>query len=130
AAITSGTGQIRFQQPLTDDKRVLQAAADRLQSRTYTTKDSQRPVMTEYQALLIDNGNEDVFVYFVDELMRLDPTLPRNMAAAIIQGRASQTVQQASYITNGTLNSLMTLVTNSAALPGRKRTFLTSARFL
>src|SRR6266404_7697583 len=45
AAIASCSGQIGFLQQLTDDKRVLQAAADRLQIRTYTTRDSQRPVM-------------------------------------------------------------------------------------
>jgi VWFA-related protein len=130
AAITSGSGQIGFLQQLTDDKRVLQIAADRLQIRTYTTRDSQRPVMNEYQALLINNGNDDVFGYFVDELMRLEPTLPRTMAAAIIQGRASQIGQQTNYLANGTLISLMTLVKNSAALPGRKLVFLISDGFL
>src|SRR5207253_2564820 len=49
-AITSGTGQIGFLQQLTDDKRVLQAALERLQARTYKVLDSERPVMTEYQA--------------------------------------------------------------------------------
>jgi VWFA-related protein len=130
AAVTSGSGQIGFLQQLTDDKRVLQAAADRLQSRTYTTRDSQRPVMTEYQAQLIESGNDDVFKFFVDELQRIEPTLPRNMAAAIIQGRASQISQQANYITNGTLISLMTLVKNSAVLPGRKLVFMISDGFL
>jgi VWFA-related protein len=131
AAITSGTGQIGFLQQLTDDKRVLQAAADRLQARPYTTTDSQRPVMTEYQAQLINNGNDDVFTYFVDELMRLNPnTYTRNMAAAEIQGRASQIAQQTNYLTNGTLISLMTLVKNSAVLPGRKLVFLVSDGFL
>ncbi len=131
AAITSGTGQIGFLQQLTDDKRVLQAAAERLQARTYTTRDSQRPVMTEYQAQLIDSGNnDDVFTFFVDELLRLEPTLPRNTAAAMIQARASQIAQQTNYITNATLNSLKTLVKNSAGLPGRKLIFLISDGFL
>lgn len=129
-AITSSSGQIGFLQQLTDDKKVLQAAIQRLLPRSYTTRDSQRPVMTEYQALLIESQNEDVFTFFVDELMRLDPTLPRNMAASIIQGRASQIVQQTDYITNGTLNSLMTLVKSTAALPGRKLVFLISEGFL
>ena len=130
AAITSGTGQIGFLQQLTDDKRVLQAAAERLQARAYTTRDSQRPVMNEYQALLIESGNDDVFSFFVDELIRLEPTLPRNMAAAVIQARASQIAQQTDYITNATLNSLKTLVKNSAGLPGRKLIFLISDGFL
>lgn len=129
-AITSTSGQIGFLQQLTDDKIVLQAAAKRLQARTYTTRDSQRPPMTEYQAQLIEAGNDDVLTFFVDELIRLEPLLPRNMAASIITGRASQIAQQTEYITNATLNSLASLVKNSTALPGRKLVFLISDGFL
>lgn len=129
AAITSATGQIGFLQQLTDDKRVLKAAIGRLLSRPYSTGDSQRPTMTEYQAQLIEAQNDDVLNYFVDELMRLE-NLPRNMAASIIQGRAAQISQQAAYITNGTLNSLKAVVKNAAGLPGRKLVFLISDGFL
>ena len=86
--------------------------------------------MTEYQAQLIQAENDDVFTFFVDELMRLNPGLARNMAAAEIQGRASQIAQQTDYLTNGTLNSLKTLVKNAAGLPGRKLVFLISDGFL
>ena len=130
AAIASTSGQIGFLQQLTDDKMVLQAAALRLQGRTYTTRDSQRPPMTEYQAQLIEAGSEDVLRFFVDELIRLEPSLPQNMAASIILGRASQIAQQTDYITNATLNSLATLVKNSASLPGRKLVLLISDGFL
>ena len=130
AAITSCSGQIGFLQQLTDDKRVLQAAADRLQARTYSTKDSERPVMTEYHAQLIEAENEDVLTYFVDELVRLNPTLPRNMAAVEVKGRASQIVHQTDFLTAATLNSFRTLVKNSAMLPGQKLVFLISDGFL
>jgi VWFA-related protein len=70
AAITSASGQIGFLQQLTDDKRVLKAAIGRLLPRPYSTGDSQRPVMTEYQAQLIEAQNDDVLTYFVDELIR------------------------------------------------------------
>jgi VWFA-related protein len=130
AAITSSSGQIGFLQQLTDDKKVLQAATDRLVVRTYTTKDSQRPPMSEYQAQLIEANNYDVLEYFVDELMRLSYQLPRNLAADEIRGRASQIVQQTDFLTNATLNSLKTLVKNSAGLPGRKLIFVVSDGFL
>ena len=130
AAITSASGQIGFLQQLTDDKRVLKAATGRLSPRSYLTGDSQRPIMTEYQAQLIQNENDDVLTYFVDELIRLEPTLPRNAAASIIQGRASQIAQQANYFTNGTLNSLKVVIKNASGLPGRKLVFLISDGFL
>jgi VWFA-related protein len=130
AAITSASGQIGFLQQLTDDKRVLKAALGRLQSRPYSTGDSQRPVMTEYQAQLVEAQNDDVLSYFVDELIRLEPSLPRNMAASMIQGRASQISQQAAYFASGTLNSLRVVVKNATGLPGRKLVFLISDGFL
>jgi VWFA-related protein len=129
-AITSASGQIGFLQQLTDDKRVLKAATGRLSPRGYLAVDSQRPVMTEYQAQLIQSENDDVLTYFVDELIRLESTLPRNMAASIIQGRASQIAQQANYFTNGTLNSLKFVFKNATGLPGRKLLFLISDGFL
>ena len=130
AAIASSSGQIGFLQQLTDDKRVLQAASERLVARTYTMKDSQRPPMTEYQAQLIEENNYDVTEYFVDELIRLSYQLPRNLAADEIRGRASQIVQQTDFLTSATLNSLKALVKNSAALPGRKLVFVVSDGFL
>ncbi|MDX6385451.1 MAG: hypothetical protein QOK48_3024 [Blastocatellia bacterium] len=130
AAITSTSGQIGFLQQLTDDRRVLHAATARLLPRSFATRDSQRPAMTEYQAQLIEAGNEDVFGYFVDEVIRLNPNLPRNMAAAEVQGRASQINQQTNYLANGTLSSLRTLVKNAAVVPGRKLVFVISDGFL
>jgi VWFA-related protein len=130
AAITSSSGQIGFLQQLTDDKRVLHAATDRLLARSYTTRDSERPPMSEYQARLIEANNYDVLEYFVGELMRLEPQLPRNMAAEIIQGRASQMAQQTGFLSMATLNSLKALVKNSAGLPGRKLIFVISDGFL
>ena len=130
AAITSASGQIGFLQQLTDDKRVLKAATERLRPRPYSTADFQRPVMTEYQAQLIQAENDDVLSYFVDELIRLEPSLSRTAAASIIKGRASQMAQQANYFTSGTLNSLKVVVKNTSGLPGRKLIFLISDGFL
>lgn len=129
-AISSSSGQIGFLQQLTDDKKVLQAATDRLLARSYTTKDSERPPMSEYQAQLIEAENYDVFEFFIGELMRLNYQLPRNLAADEIRGRASQIVQQTGFLSMATLNSLKALVKNSAGLPGRKLIFLISDGFL
>jgi VWFA-related protein len=130
AAIASSSGQIGFLQQLTDDKKVLQAASERLVTRTYTMKDSDRPPISEYQALLIEANNYDVFEYFVGELIRLEPTLSRNLAAEIISNRASQIANQGAFITTATLNSLRAQVKNAVGLPGRKLIFLVSDGFL
>jgi VWFA-related protein len=132
-AIASTSGQIGFLQQLTDDRLVLHKAIERITSRGYGYKDSQRPVMTEYQAQLIQQGNDDVLTFFVDELLRLysgNPPIPRNMAAAEIQGRASQIAQQTDFLSSATLAALRNLVKSAAALPGRKVVFLVSDGFL
>src|SRR6185369_12232473 len=64
-AIASATGQIGFLQQLTNDRTVLRAALERITPRTYSVRDNDRPPMTEYQALLIERGDRDVFEFFI-----------------------------------------------------------------
>jgi VWFA-related protein len=130
AAIASASGQIGFLQQLTNDKRVLHAAAERLIAKSYSTQDSDRPPMTEYQAQMIELRNEDVLGFFVTQVMRQNPGLPREVAEAQVNTRASQMLQQAAQLTNATLASLKTLVKTSAGLPGRKLIVLVSDGFL
>src|SRR5215470_799975 len=54
AAITCASGQLGFLQQLTNDRMVLRLALDRLKPKTYQTRDSVRPAMNEYQAILIE----------------------------------------------------------------------------
>ena len=86
AAIASATGQIGFLQQLTNDRMILKRALDRLIPRTYSVRDSDRPPMTEYEALLIDRLDRDVFEFFVTETMRQNPGISRDMAGHIVRG--------------------------------------------
>ena len=97
AVITSASGQIGFLQQLTDNKAVLRAAIDRIKARPYWVRDSERPLMTEYQALEIDrapvamNPNGiylgDVFEYFVQRTM-VETGEGREPAALHVSNRA------------------------------------------
>jgi VWFA-related protein len=131
AAIVSSSGQIGFLQQLTDNKRVLQAAAERLVAKPYTNKDLESPPMSEYQAMIIEGQrNGDVFEFFVDEELKRNPGMSRSTAQDMVKSRSSQIVQQAVFVTTNMLASLKSLVSNSAALPGRKLIFLVSDGFL
>jgi VWFA-related protein len=130
AAIASASGQIGFLQQLTNDKRVLHAATERLMARSFSANDADRPPMSEYQAQMIELRNEDVLGYFVTQVMRLNPGLPREAAEAQVNTRASQMLQQAAQLTNAMLSSLDSLVKTSAGLPGRKLIVLVSDGFL
>jgi VWFA-related protein len=130
AAISSASGQIGFLQQLTDSKTVLRAALQRLKVRSFSTKDFERPPMTEYQALLIDREDTDVKEYFIEEVLRQNPMLSRESAENIVRGRATTILQQAANITRNTLIGLEGLVKSSRKLPGRKLVFFISDGFL
>ena len=129
AAITSASGQIGFLQQLTDNKVVLRNAVERLKPLQYSVRDMDRPPMSEYQALLIDREDTDVKEYFIQETIRLNPMMTREMAEQIVRTRATAMLQQASHITRNSLLGLAGLVKTSRKLPGRKLLFFISDGF-
>jgi VWFA-related protein len=130
AAIASATGQIGFLQQLTSDRTVLRAALERLNPRTYSTRDMERPPMSEYNATLIERGDRDVFEYFVAETLRNNPGINREIAASMVRGRASSINSQGAVFNNHTLVGLERLVRTAKNLPGRKVVFFLSGGFL
>ena len=130
AAIASPTGQIGFLQQLTNDRTVLKLALERLNVKGYSARDHDRPPMSEYEALLIDNSNREVFEFFVNETMRVDPGLSRDMAMHLVRARAESMQNQAARYNDNTLYSLEKLVQSAKNLPGRKLVFFLSGGFL
>jgi VWFA-related protein len=130
AVITSATGQIGFLQQLTNDRMVLRAALERLHHRSFSVRDSDRPPMSEYEALLIDRLERDVFDFFVSETVRLNAGINREIAAAIVRGRAQVIQSQAARFNQNTLSGLERLVKSAKDLPGRKVLFFLSGGFL
>jgi VWFA-related protein len=129
AAIASASGQIGFLQQLTDNKAVLRAALERLKLRPYSVRDSERPVMSEYQALLVTNYYRDLTDYFIDETIRLNPGMTREAAESLVSARARSLLQQAGHVTANTLTGLEGLIRSANKLPGRKLIFFISGGF-
>ena len=129
AAITSASGQIGFLQQLTDNKTVLRAALERLKFRSYSLRDAERPAMSEYQALRIDNFDRDVTDYFVDETIKQNPGMSQATALSIVTSRARGLLAQAGHITSNSLAGLEVLVKSAKTLPGRKLVFFISNGF-
>ena len=130
AAIASATGQIGFLQQVTDEHAVLHSAVNRLNVRLYTATDTERPVMSEYEAMLIDNNDNEVLEFFVTATMREQPGLSREMAASMVHGRATAILSQAALFNTNMLSGLERLVRVSKDLPGRKILFFLSNGFL
>ena len=130
AAIASATGQIGFLQQLTTDRMVLRTALERLNPRSYSVRDFDRPPMSEYEALLIDRLDRDVFDFFVTETVRMNPGMSRDQASSIVRARAQSSQSQGARLTRNTLSGLETLIQSAKNLPGRKVVFFLSGGFL
>ena len=129
AAIASATGQIGFLQQLTTDRLVLRRALERLHPRGYSVRDGDMPSMNDYQALLIDRLDRQVFDFFVGETMRLNPGMRIDTAAALVRARAMQIQSQSARMNQNTLGGLESLIKSARNLPGRKIVFFLSGGF-
>lgn len=129
ATITSTSGQIGFLQQLTDNKSVLRVALERLKYRAYKISDMERPVMTEYQALLVDRYDHELTEYFVEETLKRNPGMRRDTALSYVRNRALTILQQANTATTNTLSGLESLVRGMNKLPGRKLVFFMCGGF-
>jgi hypothetical protein len=85
--------------------------------------------MSEYQAMLIDRLDRQVFDYFVAETVRVNPGMRADQAASIVRARAQQIQSQSAHFNQNTLSGLERLVKSAKNLPGRKVLFLLSGGF-
>jgi len=129
-AVVSPSGQIGFLQQFTDNKAVLRAAASRINTRPYSTRDGQTPLMTEAHALAISRNDNSVLDFFVDALIRDNPLLTRPQAIQMVQSRARDIQVQSEGVAVNTLSVLQAVVRSSSPLPGRKVLFFISEGFI
>lgn len=130
AAVVSASGQVGFLQQLTDNKAVLRAASGRINTRPFTVRDGQSPVMTEMHASAIEHNDLSVLEYFVEQVLRENPFLKREMAESQVQSRARNILQQSNAVAMNTLHTLASVVRGFGPLPGRKVLFFVSDGFL
>jgi len=130
AAITTTSGEVGFLQQLTDNKAVLRAAVDRIRARSQSTRDAERPTMSEYQAVLVEQNDREVLDVFIDAIVRNFPGIPRQIAGDMVRQRASAMLQQSGMITTNTLAALEGVIKSTARLPGRKLVLFVSGGFL
>ncbi len=130
AAIITATGQPGFLQQLTDNRNVLEQALNQIKVRSYTVGSSERPQMSEYDALLITADAKGTLESFVVETMRLNPGMSRGIAESVVRGRANGIMSQAGALNQKTLGSLEHWIGSTSDLPGRKIFFFMSNGFL
>jgi VWFA-related protein len=137
-AITSPSGQIGFLQQFTADREALRSAVARLNYRTQTKTDMLQPPMSEYIALKIREGDEQMVTYYVQEILKQACfkagegtfcTISPQAARQQVRNRAQEMVVESAPATDNTLRLLEGLMRTAAQLPGRKLVFVISDGF-
>jgi VWFA-related protein len=141
-AIVSASGQIGFLQQLTDHRAVLRAAINRLGYKGTTDAYGGKTQISEYAASqVLDSGNRELYAYLLESTKieqqmgpgsrRGDHTLAASYSAVPhLRNRLRQVRQQGRMATDGTLNSLQSLMLSAGGLPGRKLVFFLSDGFV
>ena len=130
SAIVTASGQLGFLQQLTDNREVIMLAIDRLKvQQTLMLQTAERPPMTEYNALSIEEHNTDLLNYFIDQILKEAPRLSRVAVEQMVRMRASQILEDSSQITTRSLAAFKSFVENTSTLPGRKLIFFISDGF-
>jgi VWFA-related protein len=138
-AITSPSGQIGFLQQFTADREALRSAVARLNYRTNTKSDMEKPPMSEFLALKIREGDQQALSYYVQEVYKQNCfsagtggvicSLSPEAARQQVRMRAQQMVVESAPATDDTLRLLEGLMRTAAQLPGRKLVFMISDGF-
>ena len=137
-AITSPSGQIGFLQQFTADKNALRSAVARLNYRSNTKFDMDKPPMSEFIALKIREGDQQMLDYYIQETMKQNCymagdqpicSVSPDSAKLLIRQRAQQIVVQSAPAIDDTLRLLEGLMRTAAQVPGRKLVFVISDGF-
>jgi VWFA-related protein len=153
-AIATTSGNVGMFQQFTEERDVLERAVNRLNAQQRTvTSSSDIPRITDYQAELIDIGDQDALELAVQEIMRLEPmpspppaagrggrggfnpggldsgASQRERAIQQAQSRARAIVAQNAHYTRATLSNLEGVIRNLRNMTGRKILVLLSDGF-
>lgn len=131
--ISSASGQIGFLQQFTNDRAVLRAAARRLKYQSQAALDSERPPMTEFQALSVDRGDQGVLEYLIQQVIfeNSPNSYPRNVAENMILNRARRIRRQAALLSAASISTLESVVrARASAVAGRQTLFYISNGFV
>jgi VWFA-related protein len=149
-AVATTTGSLGLLQQFTNERPVLERAINRLTSQQRSATNAfDVPRITDYQAELIDLGDQDATELAVQEILRLENPQPpqpprggrsssqaneggmspRERAAVQARSRARMIVTENAHFTQSTLSTLENLIRSLRDLPGRKLMVLLSDGF-
>jgi VWFA-related protein len=133
AGIFAASGSPGFLQQISDNQAVLRAAAGKLNFFNHPVQDKEDPVMNEWQALQIEQNNEEVINYFIESYSKKSigrQAFGRSAIEKMVRRRATILATQSAVIAERTLDALGRVLRIFSALPGRKVLFFLSDGFI
>lgn len=129
--IVTTSGTLGFLQQMTDDKRVMRAAVQKLSPRNrQPTAAPGQARITPYQALLILRNDPDAISLAVQRYIRENPGTTPDLARSQVNSIARQIAQETEYLTQATIETMRTAMKALAGYRGRKAMFLATDGFL
>ncbi|MFQ3582632.1 MAG: VWA domain-containing protein [Chloracidobacterium sp.] len=131
--ILSTSGTLGFLQQMTDDKRVMRAAIERLAPRPQDTLQGNVGFgfsMTPYEAVLVERSDRQTIQFLVEQYIRAFPGTPPMMAESAVRSTARIIAQQTEYLTTATLETVRSAALALGNYPGRKTLLLATDGFL
>jgi VWFA-related protein len=129
-ALVTTSGASALSQEFTSDRAVLQQILSRLSPKGRPPEWTSPPLITEYQAELIETGDPLALDAAVQEILVSDPFQDAGSAGAIARRKAQAILDEAGYDARLTLEALESLCRGLSGLTGRKALFLVSDGFL
>ena len=129
-ALVTTSGTVGVHQDFTRDRRALQRAIERVQSRYTPVEPGGTPYLSEYQAELIDRSDVEALRLAVQEILQTEDYLGEIGAREKAYAQARRMVFEIMARSGRTLATLESVVRGLSALPGRKTVVLLSDGFL
>jgi VWFA-related protein len=134
-AIVTTSGNVGLFQQFTDQRDVLERAINRLSVQERKLENAfDIPVITEYQAELIELGDRGAIELAINDILRLNPhsfnaPSPRELLEYRVRTKARLMLAMSGHYTQATLDTLESVIRSLRPLTGRKMMVLMSDGF-
>ncbi len=131
--VMSTSGTLGFLQQMTDDKRVMRAAIERLTPRAQDPGPGNLGFgfnLTPYEAFLVERGDLQTTQFLTGLYVRSFPGTPPAMAESAVRSTARVIAQQTEYLATATLETIRSAALALGSYPGRKTLLLATDGFL
>lgn len=122
-----------FLQQMTDDRRIMRLAIERLTPRNEAVDQGSFGfgfTMTDYEAFLVERNDRQTIDFLTQLYIRSSPGTPPNQAETIVRASARSIAQRTEYLTTSTLETIRAAALALGNYPGRKTLLLATDGFI